>query len=159
MATPKSLAFKATLLLDPEYEYLRKSCSESHGYALLRHPETKKMVLLHRYLQELENITVPDEMTIDHVDRNKANNRHSNLKIASRSENSCNRGLRKGSATRILGLSLYTYSSGKQVFQARVKVKGNKPESRYFELSQKQEAIAWLEETRAKLHGDFANNG
>ena len=159
MATAKSLAFKATLLLDPEYEYLRKLCSESHGYAQLQHPVTKKKVLLHRYLHELEDVIIPDKMTIDHTDRNKANNQLSNLKIASPSENTCNRAVNKNSKTRILGLSLYTRLNGKQVLQAQVNVKGKKTETKSFELGQEQEAIAWLKETRAELHGDFANNG
>lgn len=156
--TPKSTAFKAALLLDPEYEYLRKSCSDNgQGYALLMHPETKKKVLLHRYLQELENITIPDGMTIDHVDRNPANNQLSNLRIASPSENSRNQSLRKNSTTGILGLSPYTWSNGKHVLRAQVRVKDKKQENKDFELGQKEEAIAWLRETRAKLHGDFAN--
>ena len=159
MTTHKSLAFKATLILDPEYEYLRKSCSSCRGYALLIHPETKKKVYLHRYLHELENIIIPDGMTIDHVDRNRANNQLSNLKIASPSENNCNRGLSKYSKTGILGLSPCTWSNGRQMLQAQVKVKGGKTEAKYFELGQEQEAIVWLKETRAKLHGDFANNG
>ena len=160
MSTPKSLAFKAALLLDPEYEYLRKSCSDNgHGYARLKHPETKKKVLLHRYLQELENITIPDGMVIDHADRNKANNQLSNLKIATTSQNNCNQGLRKDSTTGIIGLGPYTRPNRKQMLQARVSVKSRKTESKLFALGQEQEAIAWLEETRARLHGDFANNG
>lgn len=159
MATPKSLAFKATLLLDPKYEYLRKSCSEvSKGYAQLQHPETKKQVYLHRYLHELENVIIPDGMTIDHVDRNPVNNQLSNLRIAGPSENSCNQGLRKDSTTGITGLCPYTQRNGKQMLQARVSVKGRKTESKLFELDQEQEAISWLKETRAKLHGEFANN-
>ena len=108
MPTPKSIAFKATLILGPEYEYLRKSCHDNHGYARLKHPEAKKMVLLHRYLHELENIIIPDGMTIDHADRNRANNQLNNLKLASPSENQCNRGLQKNSKTGILGLTIYT---------------------------------------------------
>ena len=159
-STPKSLAFKPTLLLDPQYEYLRKSCHDNGGgYAQLQHPETKKSVYLHRYLQELENVIIPDKMTIDHVDRNKANNQLSNLKIASQSENNCNRGLQKNSTTGITGLTIYTRSNGKQVLYAQVRVKDKKRETKYFELDQKVEAIAWLEKTRAKLHGDFAKNG
>ena len=159
MSTPKSLAFKATLLLDPQYEYLRKSCHDnSGGYALLKHPETKKSVLLHRYLHKLENIIIPDGMEIDHIDRNKANNQLSNLKLASPSENTCNRSVNKDSKTGILGLSPHTWPNGRQMLLAQVRVKNKKPEAKYFELNQEQEAIAWLKETRARLHGDFANN-
>lgn len=159
MPTPKSIAFQATLLLDPQYEYLRKSCSETgKGYARLQHPETKKIVLLHRYLHELENITIPDRMAIDRVDRNPVNNPLSNLKIASRSENQCNRGLFKSSTTGVIGLTITTRKTGKQVLQAQVSVKGVKTKPKYFELDQEQDAITWLEETKAKLHGDFANN-
>lgn len=158
-STCKSVAFKATLLLDPQYEYLRRLCSESKGYAQLWDSETKKTAYLHRYLYELENITIPDGMTIDHSDRNPANNQLSNLKIASRSENNCNRGLQKNSKTGIIGLHLCTWPNGKQMLRARVKVKGQKRQCKDFELGQEQEAIAWLEETRTRLHGDFANNG
>ena len=126
-STLKSIAFKATLLLDQEYEYLRKSCSDNGlGYARLMHPETKKTVYLHRYLQELENVIIPDKMTIDHVDRNKANNQLSNLKIASPSENSCNRGLQERSKTGVVGLSPCPWSNGKQMLQAQVNAKGKK---------------------------------
>ena len=159
MATPKSLAFKTTLLLDPQYEYLRKSCSNSGGYARLKHPETKKLVLLHRYLHELENIIIPDKIEIDHADRNPANNQLSNLKIATPSENNCNRGLKKNSKTGVIGLSHYIWPNGKQMFQARVHVKDQKRQCKLFELDQEQEAIVWLKETRARLHGDFASDG
>ena len=157
-STPKSLAFKATLVLDPQYEYLRKSCHDiGGGYAQLRHRKTKEKVLLHRYLHELENIIIPDGMTIDHADRNPANNQLSNLKIASLSENNCNRSVNKDSKTGILGLSIANRSKIKQILHAQVNVKGKKRETKYFELDQEQEAITWLKETRARLHGDFAN--
>ena len=159
-STSKSIAFKAALLLDPEYEYLRKSCSKlgNKGYARLKDPETKKTVLLHRYIYGLKNGTIPEEMVIDHEDQDKANNQLNNLRLANKSQNQHNVSLRKDSITKIKGLSIDARPNRRPALRAEVKFKGQ-PHRKIFEPGQEQEAIAWLEETRTRLHGDFANNG
>ena len=46
----------------------------------------------------------------------------------------------------------------KKMYCAEVMFK-RMPYRAHFDLDQKEEAIVWLKETRARLHGDFANNG
>jgi hypothetical protein len=48
-------------------------------------------LFLHRFIWELWNGNIPKEMEIDHVDRNPLNNQLSNLRLASSSQNKCNR--------------------------------------------------------------------
>lgn len=157
MNTPKCLAYKATLLLDPDYEYLRKSCNDNErGYARLRDPRNKnKNVYLHRLIYELQTgCAIPNKLQIDHLDRNNANNLFKNLKLVTSSQNQQNTGLRSTNKTGVRGLS---FVAGAKKYRARVMV-NNKEELAYFELDQKQEAIAWLKKTRAELSEVFVTN-
>lgn len=51
--------------------------------------------LSHRLIWILLNGSIPDNMYIDHVDRNRSNNSPDNLRLASRSENNKNIPIRK----------------------------------------------------------------
>lgn len=50
-------------------------------------------VAVHRVVWELNNGPIPAGMDIDHIDRDKRNNRIENLRIASRSQNMLNTGI------------------------------------------------------------------
>jgi len=54
------------------------------GFYAARH-ERGKMVLMHRVIMQ-----PPEGMVVDHIDRNRANNRRSNLRVCTQRQNRCN---------------------------------------------------------------------
>ena len=77
------------ILVDPEDEYLllRSWCRNSEGYCHRRDKNT--YVKLHRIIMKAR----PDQL-VDHINRNKLDNRKCNLRFATVEENNRNRGPR-----------------------------------------------------------------
>lgn len=63
--------------------------SKTNGYRYIKHKG--KNVPEHRLAWETVNGKVPDGLEIDHINRNKADNRISNLRLVTREENLVNR--------------------------------------------------------------------
>lgn len=61
----------------------------SRGYMIISYK--KQRILVHRLIWALVNNIDPGDLDVDHIDRNKANNRPSNLRLATRSQNCANR--------------------------------------------------------------------
>lgn len=59
---------------------------ENHKGYIVR---TAKYLALHRYIMG----DLPDDMVIDHIDRNKKNNRKSNLRVVTQQDNTLNRSI------------------------------------------------------------------
>jgi hypothetical protein len=94
------------------------------------------------------------EEDVDHIDGNPGNNAFSNLRKCNRSENCSNRRLSPtNKTTGIKGLSIIK----QKYYEAKI-VKNKIIYHRYFDLTQTNEAIEWLKETRAMLHGEFARD-
>lgn len=68
------------------------------------------------YLHKMVMGITPPGMVVDHIDRNKLNNTHSNLRFCSMSENSTNRGRTKSNTSGFLGVTKnpYCYKNGKR---------------------------------------------
>jgi len=106
-----------------------------------------------------------DTLDVDHIDNNRANNNIENLRACTKSQNNLNRKKTPPTNTGIKGLIENTKH---RHFAARVtsERKSHRKIFRYSENSTsahkeevKAEAIAWLRETRERLHGDYANHG
>lgn len=107
----------------------------------------------HRLIWQYRFGCIPDGSDIDHKDGVRNNNRLSNLRLASVSNNMCNRKkVSKGSKTGIKGL----YLTPNGTYYAHVKVAGKRT-SRTFK--KQEDAVDWLTSTRKALHTLFANNG
>jgi len=74
-----------------------------NGYAVrgLANKGNYKTILMHRYITD-----TPKGYDTDHINQNKLDNRKSNLRICTRSENNCNSKLRKGNTTGYRGISI-----------------------------------------------------
>ena len=102
---------------------------------------------------------------VDHINGVKSDNRWSNLRLVTNSENQQNARLRVDSTTGIKGLTKHKKRSrGNPYFTAEIKVRGewivkNKSFTPETEAAVKQELIDWLISQRNKLHGEFANHG
>ena len=85
---PKSNAKTVPVLLDAEDEHLREKylwCSSGHGYAKAWDGETKKFVYLHRLV-----MNAPKGLVVDHINRDRADCRRANLRLANRAGNALN---------------------------------------------------------------------
>lgn len=88
---------------------------------------------------------------IDHINRDRADNRFCNLRECSIQQNSCNTGMSDRNTSGYRGVSKHK-QSGK--WKVDVKVKGKKLFFGLFEDVELAGLVA--EEARSKLHGDFA---
>ena len=99
---------------------------------------------------------------VDHVDMDKLNNRWSNLRAATSSQNSCNTLSKITNTSGVKGL-VHKYFLNQ--YCTRVKYKGQvytKTKTYYSEedrLEVKDFLTTWLKAKRLELHKDFANNG
>lgn len=84
---------------------------------------------------------------IDHKDRDRTNNRWSNLRLATRSQNLMNKGSSRGFK------NIYQHKSGR--FRVKVKADSVTHHGGYF--ATREEAAARAEALRAELHGEFAH--
>ncbi len=106
----------------------------------------------HRIIWEMLVGPIQDE--IDHIDRNRANNRLENLRPATRSENNMNRPVFKRHKVGSKGI---TYDAKKKLYRARVQVGGKRIGlGRYKSLADAEAAYV---KGVAQYHKDFANAG
>ena len=80
--------------------------------------ETK--VLMHRYI-----IDAPDDMLVDHIDRNPLNNRADNLRLVTNAENCQNQTARVTSRTGIKGVYIDSHSKSNR-YAAAIQVNGKR---------------------------------
>jgi hypothetical protein len=123
----------------------------------------------HKYLPEL----------IDHIDNNLENNRIENLRPATKSQNAMNSKIDKRNKSGIKGLSVRTIKQkGKngiirehQYLRASIAFQSNTAiilgeESFYptiaitknFKMSERDDAIHWIQEKREQIHGEYARH-
>lgn len=103
------------------------------------YPTNTKHQLLHRYL-----LDCPDDMVVDHIDRNPLNNIRSNLRIVTRSMNGHNKKVQSNSTSGINGV--HKCGNG---WRASIYIKGKG----YRKFFKKQEdAIAYRKELEKLYH-------
>lgn len=88
---------------DEDYDELNKyTWHVSVGYAM-RHPplhsKDMRKILMHRQIMKPEGLNV-----VDHINRNKLDNRKENLRVCTRSENSMNKGLSPNNKSGVNGV-------------------------------------------------------
>ena len=109
-----------------------------------------KKFRLARVVWMMHNGPIPAELHIDHINRIKTDNRIENLRLATPSENACNKGMQSNNTTGVIGCTLV---DGK--YQAQIG-KGAKYIylGRYVNLD---DAKAAYDKAAKFLHGEFAN--
>lgn len=125
----------------------------SHGYyvAIIN----KKPYLLHMVIWELKNGKIPAGYEIDHINMDRADNRICNLRLASRSQNGCNRSNSKNRLDASLPKGIYYHQSWGRTYQAKICIQGKKFSKASTNI---EELVAWLEKKRSDLHGEFARS-
>lgn len=111
----------------------------------------RKMVLMHRLLLGLEH---GDPRQADHINHDQLDNRRSNLRIATQTENVRNRGPQKAKAVPFKGVFKSPPKNKKTPFQAAIVADGITYGLGRFATA---EAAARAYDTKAReLHGEFA---
>jgi len=110
-----------------------------------------KFYKLHRVIWEMHNGPIPDNLEIDHIDRNAENNLISNLRLASRVRNAYNRNVMSNNKLGVKGVSV----SGKK-FVAYINVNRKTVNLGYYDSVEEasaayQIALKYLEESVALL--------
>lgn len=116
-----------------------------HGYlrVVLMKNNKKHYKLLHRLLYETFCGAIPDNMVIDHIDRNKTNNNLSNLRTVTESQNRINTDI-------VDGANGCSYHKRDDLWRARINVNNKEILIGYFK--KKEDAhLAYLE-AKKKYH-------
>lgn len=116
-------------------------CYTKTGYA-----HHNKLGRMHRFI-----MNTPDDMDTDHIDRDKLNNRKSNLRICNRSENSCNSIGVANSTSKYKGVC---WVSSKNKWMAQITHKGKRKFKGYYQ--RERDAAKAYDEAAIKYHGEFA---
>lgn len=89
--------------------------------------------------------------SIDHIDMDKANNKMSNLRLATKSQNSCNKAVQSNNTSGFKGV---TYNARDGFYQARIRLNGKTHSLGYFKDA--AEAGAAYNKHVPSIHGEFA---
>lgn len=92
----------------------------------------------------------PKGILVDHIDRNKGNNRIDNLRLATSSQNLMNQGLSKANTSGVKGV---VFDKGRGKYAARIKVNQKTINLGRFETI--SDAKSAYEEASKKYHGDY----
>jgi hypothetical protein len=106
----------------------------------------RKRIYMHR-----EILNAPRGITVDHIDRNPLNNQRSNLRLATGTQNSCNRAMTKSNTTGFKGVNFRKKHAS---YQAQIAYKGKKIHLGSF--ASVADAAAAYNKAAAELHGEFA---
>lgn len=145
---------KVALVDDDDFAFLSqwKWCSDSKGYAFRseKRSETgrlkRKGIYLHRVV-----MGSPEGKQIDHINGDILDNRKSNLRVASHSENMRNRKLQKNNSTGYKGV---WFNKKKGLFVATIKIDGK---TRTIKHTRTAEEAAEAYNVKAQeVYGSFA---
>ena len=134
------------LIIDDEFSYLLtyKWKVNRDGYAQAYCKGKNKKI--HRLI-----MGEPIGKDVDHINHNKLDNRISNLRICSRSENHHNSKIQKNNATGYKGVH---YKTNAKKFVAQIKLNNKRIHIGYFRTA--IEASVAYNETAKKLFGEYA---
>lgn len=106
----------------------------------------------HIIIWVLHNGPVPTGFDVDHKDTNKQNNKISNLRLATHSQNQHNKNMNKSNPLGIKGLYKYDHDPK---YIGMISFQGKIHRFRHFDRSIVEN---WLIKTRKNLHGEYAHD-
>ena len=125
------------------------TCKRDDGYVMFN--TGGRTYRAHRVIWEMHNGPIPDGFEIDHINGDRADNRLCNLRVATRSQNSCNIGIRINNTSGHTGVS-WSKRAGK--WEAWIKANGRRVGlGHYKDIA---EAVAARQRASAEHYGQFA---
>ena len=124
------------------------------GYRVLRFPhEGRRFYLMeHRAAWIMAHGSIPPDQEIDHINRERSDNRLANLRLAARCDNTRNRRPIRGAQFK--GVHFEKGATGRKKWRAYISVLGKRTHIGRFETQ--DEALEAYKRKALELHGDFA---
>ena len=135
--------------IDKQFAGKEAGCVRPDGYLCIAWKG--KHLLAHRAIWVIENGSIPNGMFIDHINRNRRDNRISNLRLCSVSQNNCNAKLRKDNSSKVKGVC---WDTQRNKWKARVTYQGQQYHAGFY--SDLDKAALAVQEKRQKVHNEFA---
>lgn len=117
----------------------------STGYAACR--KNNKILFMHRML-----LQAPDDIQVDHIDRDRLNNRRSNLRLATNQENAQNKSKAPEASSKYKGVH---YRPESKIWRAYIDIDGHRTYLGNF--SNEEVAAKAYDQEAIKRFGSFAN--
>ena len=121
--------------------------TDAHGY--LRVGYKSKRYKLHRLIWIYHNDFIPENLTIDHIDRNKSNNKIENLRLATKSQQQWNKNVNCNNKIGLTGVRWC-----KNINKWHTYITKNKKQMDYF-FDSKDEAITFRKHLQESVHENF----
>ena len=128
-----------------DYEKIKNYCwyETKQGYIATREPINKKIILLHKFIFSQNG-------TIDHINRNRKDNRKQNLRIVTIQQNTMNKSLQKNNKSGQCGVF---YSKDRNKWVSQLTYNKHKIMKRF---NTKEEAIEYRKSLETKYFGEYA---
>ena len=137
---------KHAIVDDDLFEYLNQWKWHYRRDGYVCHREGNTTVYLHRVITQC-----PQGMVVDHKNRNTLDNRRTNLRVCTQSQNNLNQRLRSDSKSGLKGVT--EHANKRKRWQAHLRVGGRKKSLGYYLT--KEEAHAAYIKVAKNLHGEF----
>ena len=121
---------------------------DKDGYVVTKDADTKKMIRMHRLV-----MNASEGMDIDHRHRKTNDNRKSQLREVTRSQNLMNRGIREDNTSSVTGVS---WHKARSKWRAYITINGKTKHLGFF--INKEEAIEARLKAELELYGTFSPN-
>ena len=131
---------------DEDFETLNQFYWQANSqFAVFRQTENGT-VQIHRLI-----MNAPNDMEVDHIDGNRLNNQKSNLRLATSSQNKCNRGPRKDNTSGYKGVSWH-----KQLSKWTARIKSGKKYKHLGLFIKKVDAALAYNQAAQEIQKEFA---
>lgn len=137
----------AVMIDECDFDLVSKFQWQADKFGSIKGRVGGQQMLLARFL-----LNAPRNLEVDHIDGNRLNNQRSNLRLATSSQNKCNRGPRKDNKSGLKGVS---WHSQRSQWTARIKTIDGKYLFLGLFESKKQAALAY-NLAAIREHGEFA---
>lgn len=147
-----------------DYQSINGRIINSKGNTLREHIDSKGYhrvttnqgsILVHRMVYILSSgEAIPNGLCVDHIDRDKSNNKPDNLRLVTYSQNQMNRPVTTNKESGLPKNIEYNHGTGKHLkpYLGKIRVKGKRYTKTFYTVS---EAAEWVKEKRRELHGEF----